>query len=363
MKKDFVEYLGFEDDVPKKVGRPKLADKETKKKNLIIASVSFCSVLLLLIFGYGTLFGFNNTKLFATSSNHDNINNNNGSILIEEIKALNKDISIKVGSKRKLYLTVSPASASNKKINYKSSNNSVAIVDKNGIVTAIKEGSAVITAETNDGTNKTTEFYIKALKNSSGTCSIKVLDRTSSGIVYNLECDNAKIKEIQYKIGNGDYEALLTKKLSDSVKFSSKQLKKNLTLKVVYYPNNSKITKYVTKTLNNIMTTKEKTGTCFLTLERVESNSARYDVTCENATVNKIAYKIGNGSYVGIDTSSLADTILFEESNVTRQLYFNIEYQIDGTKKIKTITKSNIIPNSTSITRSNSNDANSNTTN
>lgn len=362
MKKDFVEYLGFDDDIPKKVGRPKLADKETKKKNLIIASISFFAVLLLLIFGYGTLFGFNNTKLFASAANNST-NKSNEAILIENIKPLVKDISIKAGTKRKLYLSVSPASASNKKINYKSSNNSVAMVDKDGVVTALKEGNTVITAETKDGTNKTAEFYVKVLKNSSGNCSIKDLDRTNSGIVYNLECENAKIKEIQYKIGNGDYEALLTKKLSDSVKFSSEQLKKNLTLKVVYYPNNSKITKYVTKTLNNIMTTKEKTGTCFLTLERVESNSARYDVTCENATVNKIAYKIGNGSYVGIDTSSLADTILFEESNVTRQLYFNIEYQIDGTKKIKTITKSNIIPNSTSITTNSSSDTNSNATN
>lgn len=363
MKKDFIEYLGFDEDVPKKVGRPKLADKETKKKNLIIASISFFTVLLLLIFGYGTLFGFNNVKFFASASNKKNVNANNENILIEEIKPLIKDISIKVGTKRKLYLSVSPASASNKKISYKSSNNSVAMVDKDGVVTALKQGSAVITAKTNDGTNKTAEFYVKTLKNSSGTCSIKDLDRTNSGIVYNLECENAKIKEIQYKIGNDDYEALLTKKLSDSVKFSSEQLKKNLTLKVVYYPNNSKVTKYVTKTLNNIITTKEQTGVCFLTLERVESNSARYDVTCENATVNKIAYKIGNGSYVGIDTSSLADTILFEESNVTRQLYFNIEYQIDGTKKIKTITKSNIIPNSTAITTNNSNDTSSDITN
>ena len=71
----------------------------------------------------------------------------------------------------------------------------------------------------------------------------------------------------------------------------------------------------------------------------------RYDIDCKNATVSKIAYKIGNGSYVGIHSSSLADTILYEESNVTRQLYFNIEYQVDGTTRIRTITKASIIPN------------------
>jgi len=32
MKKEFIEYLGFEEDEKPKVGRPKLADKKTKKQ-------------------------------------------------------------------------------------------------------------------------------------------------------------------------------------------------------------------------------------------------------------------------------------------------------------------------------------------
>ena len=50
MKKEIVEYLGFEDNSKNPVGRPKLADKKTKKKSLIIASISFTFVILLLIF-------------------------------------------------------------------------------------------------------------------------------------------------------------------------------------------------------------------------------------------------------------------------------------------------------------------------
>lgn len=345
MKKDFVEYLGFDDEMPKKVGRPKLADKEQKKKSLIIAGISFFVVILLFIFGYGTLFGFNNKDLLANitkSNNKSNVDN----ILIEDIKPLDSDITLKVGTKRKLYLTILPASASNKNISYSSSNKSVATVDKNGVVLALKEGKTTIMATSKDGTNKSAKFNINVLKDSSGKCSFSSLNKITDGISYDINCNNAKVKEIQYKIGNGDYEALLTKKMSDSVKFSNEQLKKKITLKVVYYPNNSKITKYSTKTINNITTTKTKNGSCSLIIKEVVSNSAKYDITCENATVSKIAYKIGNGSYIGIDTSSLADTILYEESNVTRQLYFNIEYQIDGTTRTKTITKASIIPNS-----------------
>ena len=80
-----------------------------------------------------------------------------------------------------------------------------------------------------------------------------------------------------------------------------------------------------------------------MNIKDVKSNSAKYDISCTNATVTKIAYKIGNGSYVGIDSSSLADTVLYEESDVTRVIYFNIEYQIDGTTKKNSVTKSSII--------------------
>ena len=69
MKKEIIEFLDFEEE-KKKVGRPRLADSKTKKKSLIIASISLFSVILLLIFGYGTLVGINPNKLLG------NINNN-----------------------------------------------------------------------------------------------------------------------------------------------------------------------------------------------------------------------------------------------------------------------------------------------
>lgn len=339
MKKDIVEILDFEEEKPK-VGRPKLADKNTKRKSLIIASLSFFAVILLLIFGYGTLFGYKDNNLLASLTK---TNSSNQNILIEEINPIIEDITLKEGTARKVYLTVLPANASNKNIIYKSNNEKVAVVDNQGKVTAIKEGKTKIIATTSDGSLKEAIFNVKVIKNADGKCSFKSIEKSSDKLDYELECDNAKIKEIQYKVGNSDYEKLLTKKLSDTIKFSDVQLKKKITLKVVYYPNNSKVSKYVTKVVNNVTTTKPVTGSCSLDIVQVSTNSAKYDITCDNATVSKLAYKIGNGSYIGIDSSSLADTILFEESDVTRQLYFNIEYLIDGTTRTKTVTKSAII--------------------
>ncbi len=58
---------------------------------------------------------------------------------------------MKVGETLRLYAAVQPQNATNKAILWKSGNTDVAVVDKNGAVTAIKEGNAVIMAISVDG--------------------------------------------------------------------------------------------------------------------------------------------------------------------------------------------------------------------
>mgnify|MGYP000129306562 FL=1 len=339
MKKDIIEILDFEEG-KNKVGRPRLADAKTKRKSLIIACISFFSVILLLIFGYGTLFGINMNKLLG------NVNNNNSkkeNILITDINPIVKDITLKENTIRKVYLTVLPADSTNKTIRYKSADKNIATVDENGRVRAIKEGNTIIYAYTTDGSLKKASFNIKVIKDVKAECNFTSISKASDRLNYNIECKNAKVKQIEYKTLNDDYKKIDSKKLSDSILFSKEQLENDITLKVVYYPNNSKITKYQTKTIKEVKQTKKIDGNCTLTIKEVNTNSAKYDITCNNATVNKIAYKIGDGSYVGIDESNLADTILFEESDVTRIIYFNVSYVIDGTNNLKSITKNGVI--------------------
>ena len=340
MKKEG-EFFGSDID-KNPVGRPRLADKETKRKSLIIATISFIAVLLLIVFGYGTLFGFKSNDLIGRIVREDK---NGKKVLITEIKPLVKDITLKENTARKVYLTVLPSSATNKSIKYESMDPSIAEVDKNGKVTALSPGKTKIVATTLDGSNKTAKFNIKVLKDGSGYCSFSSLTKKYNGIDYSINCDNAKVKEIQYSIDDGNYNKLLTKKLNDTVPFSEKQLEGNITFKVIYYPNNSKVAKYKLRKFSgkNVTTTKALSGTCDLTIKEVETNSAKYDVTCENASVSKLAYKIGNGSYVGLEPSSLADTVIFEESDVTRVIYFNVEYIVDGTTSVKSISKSGVI--------------------
>ncbi|MBF7127628.1 Ig domain-containing protein [Pediococcus pentosaceus] len=59
--------------------------------------------------------------------------------------------SIKVGETTKLTANVAPENATNKAVNYKSSNEAVATVAPDGTVTAVAVGTANITATTVDG--------------------------------------------------------------------------------------------------------------------------------------------------------------------------------------------------------------------
>ena len=99
-----------------------------------------------------------------------------------------KSITMFAGQSRTLKVKVSPAKASDKSLTWKSSKNSVATVDQNGVVTAKKKGTATITATAKDGSG------IK--------CSIKVT--VEPGLPIN-------VPSVAFGIYNGNLLALNVK--------------------------------------------------------------------------------------------------------------------------------------------------------
>ena len=73
-------------------------------------------------------------------------------ILVESISLNQSTLSLEVGQNRTLTTTIHPANASNRNVEWSSSNTSVATVN-NGVVTAVSQGSTVITATSADGSN------------------------------------------------------------------------------------------------------------------------------------------------------------------------------------------------------------------
>ena len=91
---------------------------------------------------------------------------NSTTVYVESIKINQDDFEIDEGQTKNLTATVNPSSATNKTINWTSSNTEIATIDQySGVLTAVKQGNVTITATTNDinewGDNLTASVNVK----------------------------------------------------------------------------------------------------------------------------------------------------------------------------------------------------------
>lgn len=104
-------------------------------------------------------------------------------ILAESISLDKTSLTLLEGTSEKLTATVLPEDATNKKVIWSSSDPSVAVVDENGNVIAIKEGQAVITATTTDSINLT------------ATCNVTVTKPVTNWANLEITMTNGQIKK------------------------------------------------------------------------------------------------------------------------------------------------------------------------
>ena len=130
------------------------------------------------------------------------------------LTGLSKQIA--AGKKVKLSAKISPSTATNKKVQWKSSNTRVATVSQSGVVTMKKNSggrSVTITATAKDGSKKKASYKITSLKAgktlklkakvtaSNSRKANKVLKWTSSNTKYAKVTSAGKVKT--YKAGKG----------------------------------------------------------------------------------------------------------------------------------------------------------------
>lgn len=97
-------------------------------------------------------------------------------VLVNSVTLNKSELALYTGGSATLTATVQPEDATNKAVNWSSSDEAVATVDTNGKVTAKAAGEATITATAADGSNI------------SATCTVKVTDP-----VYNMTTDTANL--------------------------------------------------------------------------------------------------------------------------------------------------------------------------
>ncbi|WP_431808239.1 Ig-like domain-containing protein [Lysinibacillus sphaericus] len=98
-----------------------------------------------------------------------------GSLETESITLNKNTLELLEGSKDKLTATIHPENTSNKKVIWTSSDESIAIVDQDGNVTAIREGTAIITAKIeNTDIAATSTVIVKKLINESSSAILSI---------------------------------------------------------------------------------------------------------------------------------------------------------------------------------------------
>ena len=184
---------------------------------------------------------------------------------VESVSLDKTSITLTEGDSETLTATVSPSNATNKNVIWKSSNTSVATVN-NGVVTAIKAGTATITVTTDDG-GKT------------ATCQVTVNAR-----IYNVE--SVSLDKTSITLTEGDSETL-TATVSPS----------NATNKnVIWKSSNTSVA-----TVNNGVVTALKAGTATITVTAEDGGKT---ATCQ-VTVNAKVYNVES---VSLDKTNITLT-------------------------------------------------------
>ncbi len=101
----------------------------------------------------------------------------------ESITLDHENVSLNIGETLKLIATVLPDNASDKSVTWVSSDSVIASIDESGLVTAISEGAATITATTNDGSELT------------ASCIISVREIYVESITLNIESATIEVGE------------------------------------------------------------------------------------------------------------------------------------------------------------------------
>ena len=166
------------------------------KKNFLKIAVLSVSML---IGGMGILTSCNNNSSSTPMSSSTNSGTSSqGSstsqvVNVEEIKISLDDNELKINQEKQINLTVLPTNATNQKVTYTVSND-VVTVSSSGLIKAIKEGTSVITATSEDG-KKVSNLTVHVSKYQN-EYSLEAEDATLSGCVISDDNNGSKGKVV-----------------------------------------------------------------------------------------------------------------------------------------------------------------------
>ena len=230
--------------------------------------------------------------------------------------SLNKtSATLKVNETVTLSATVTPTSATNRKVSWKSSDESVATVSSTGVVTAKSIGNANITATTTDGTNI------------SATCKVSVVETPATGISLNKTAATLKANQT----------VSLTATVTPSTATNKKVSWKSSDESVAAVSSDGVVTAFKVGTTNITATTTDGTNlsaTCQVTVEATlatgislnkkavtlevdDNETLTVTVTPSDASNKKVNWKSSNTSVATVSSTGVVTAKAVGTANIT----------------------------------------------
>ena len=163
-----------------------------------------------------------------------------------------EEATLTIGDNITLVATILPTDATTKNVKWSSSNEQVAIVDNLGVITAISEGNAVITATTLDGSDLTAScnitvlgkianyFAAKDMEVNSGSSFVLPIELVNEEAITGFQCDIYLPEGIELEMYDDEYDIEFANRATSSHILSS-ALQNDGSVRVLAYSTSSKV--------------------------------------------------------------------------------------------------------------------------
>lgn len=237
---------------------------------------------------------------------------NNGFVQIASI-SVDSTLSIDVGDCKTIVATVAPDNASNKVLRYTSSNTDIAVVDHDGIVTGVGEGTAVITVSSTDGSEitKTVAVTVTAVP-------------VTSIVPYesNVELNVGGVRNISTEIlpVNATYKNLTYISSDDNIATVSANgliTAKNVGTALITITAHNGVSTTMTVTVKPVPVTTITTNVSSLNMKINETSQITASVSPANATDKSVSFTSSDPAVCTVDNSGLVTAIGVGSATIT----------------------------------------------
>ncbi len=299
---------------------------------------------------YGNVTGIKEGKTHITVTNGDASNSVEITVIatdikIEEININENELNLNVGEKKTLSVNVVPSNASQKELEWSSSDTSVAKVDSNGTVFAISKGYAIISVKSDDEINSQITVYVNEeekiiLSNYNIEMEVGETTKLSANIPVKFTSSDVSIASIDQ---DGNIKALKAGKVTIT---ASANNKKNTCIVVVskketpIKPTPIVEVKSIVVKENNIKLTEGDTKTLIVNVNPSDATNKIVKYTSEDSSIATI----NSNGVITAKKSGKTKIIITSVSNK------NIKSEVLVTVKAKVIEVSSISLNTSSKT-------------